>query len=816
MEVLLREYVNELRGLILAGHYSDALTLGQHILHYYPKHIETYRLLGEASLETDDVRGATDLFRRVLSSDPENIIALGGMALIFEEQGKLDQAMWHLERAYEIQPMNPELQKEFQRVQREFQGTSAPSLKLTPGALARTHARAGLLKQAIQEFHHILRSDDQRYDIQVALAETLYHAGQMDQAGELAETVLEEAPYCLKANLLLGVLWSQNGVAEGEMLLRRAQEMDPENGTARTIFGKRFADSPIPRLPGLQAEPGATPPPSPTSPVVSTSLTEFTSTKPDSNEVTELTLADELNISDRNLQEELVAPLASATAFMGALERREEVSYEDLEGSPVSDSMFSDGAVATSAPVVISPTTNDAIDRTELVNQTEKLAVSEPNEDKQADTATISELEVAGQESATIKSNNMEPSVPSVALTSASASLIWAGTDGKEKASDDENSEIGPTDNKYGRAADESRESASAQAFHIPGLSPIVRPTIRGAGEKLPAWLRLGGAATSASAITSESEPQVEAIAPQGLTIEQKENDPIAVDRIEPLKPVVVRASRRSRESMQVAGRSSGEQLPDLGDAPQASPSVNSEPIAVPRDEEVKAGELPAWLEPTGINSTTADVDNLSAHVNEANTAQSIPVLPAWLVVEEAKRVETTGPLIGIESGLESAGELEHDAAVTSVGENSTVSVNIQDLEPAAHLDTPTLNQEQVHAGTKPDGHMEDEQPTAPESRADLTASSSSEDKTAPSTEALLQQARQKRAHEDLLGAIDLYEKVMHRRPNYLDEVTADLEEINHLPNAPIEAHRLLGEAYAMAGRFKEALDQYRLALNKQ
>ena len=43
--------------------------------------------------------------------------------------------------------MNPELQKEFQRVQREFQGTVAPSLKLTPGALARTHARAGLLKQ---------------------------------------------------------------------------------------------------------------------------------------------------------------------------------------------------------------------------------------------------------------------------------------------------------------------------------------------------------------------------------------------------------------------------------------------------------------------------------------------------------------------------------------------------------------------------------------------------------------------------------------------------------------------------------------------
>ena len=119
------------------------------------------------------------------------------------------------------------------------------------------------------------------------------------------------------------------------------------------------------RLPGLQAEPGATPPPSPASHIVSTSLTEFTGTKPASDEVTEVTLADEENIPSQKLQKGQMASLVSATAFMGALERREEVPYEDLEGSPVSDSMFSDGAVATSASVVISSTPDDANARTE-------------------------------------------------------------------------------------------------------------------------------------------------------------------------------------------------------------------------------------------------------------------------------------------------------------------------------------------------------------------------------------------------------------------------------------------------------------------
>src|SRR6478609_3984481 len=114
-DVLLRECVDEMRDKLHAGKYSEVLALGKHILHFYPKHIETYTLLGQASLEINDVPGANDVYRRVLSADPENVLALAGMALLAESQDKLDDALWYLERAYEIQPSNDELRRELVR-----------------------------------------------------------------------------------------------------------------------------------------------------------------------------------------------------------------------------------------------------------------------------------------------------------------------------------------------------------------------------------------------------------------------------------------------------------------------------------------------------------------------------------------------------------------------------------------------------------------------------------------------------------------------------------------------------------------------------
>lgn len=811
MEVLLREYVDELRGQILAGHYSDAFNLGQHILHYYPKHIETYRLLGEASLETDDVRGATDLFRRVLSADPENIIALGGLALIFEQQGKLDQSVWHLERAYEIQPMNPELQKELQRIQTAYSGTTAPSPKLTPGALARTHARAGLLALAIEEFRQILGADDQRYDVQVALAETFYKAGQLDHAGKFAESLLADAPYCLKANLLLGVLWSENGVSEGEVLLRRAQEMDPENVTAHTIFGKNFADSPPPRLPGLQAEPRTSPQPSLSTPKSAVTASEYTGTQSAGDELKEFTLTSEENIQNGRLQRGQIISLASATAFLDALERQEEVADKDINELPLSDTMSTGGGIETSAPD-FAPSGLGEI-----------LAADE----SQAPTKAGFEIETG--ESANNKSIDIGPTVLTSVLASASVALGVVETQQKESVSDDRDRKSDTSAYGNEKPSDEPQANEDLQHFRIPGLPPMVRPTIDGAGEKLPAWLYILGTVNTPAPLDSNSESAYKGIPTQELDIQPNDNEANAAEQFEPLKALVVRPSRRSRESLEAAGYSHSEQSPD---STAAAPLTGSplESVIVPSDQNAKTDELPLQLDPTEIRPTISDASDLTVATVDEGNAQMAPALPSWLVIEEAIRDigndlqgHTITPTESAE-GWVSAEELEQESVLTHKAENSTRSVNLPPLEPTAQMETATQNQEpatvEVSETTpripNPDEPTIEEKIIKPESQGELSSEVSLEDRSAPTSEELLGQARAKCSSGDLTGAIDLYEKVMHRRPNHLDEVTVDLEEIVEQPDAPIAAHRLLGEAYAMAGRFKEALDQYRLALNKQ
>ncbi len=194
VQVLLREYTDQMREHLKAGRYSDAVALGHHILCYYPKHLETYRLLAQVHLETDDLDAAADLFQRVRSADPENVVALAGMSMIHEQRRQLDEAIWHLERAFEIQPANPELRKELQRLY-SARGDQAPKrLKLTQAALGRLYARQGLYPQAIQEFRALLRADPTRLDLQVALAETLYRAGLKQEAAECAQALLDQLP----------------------------------------------------------------------------------------------------------------------------------------------------------------------------------------------------------------------------------------------------------------------------------------------------------------------------------------------------------------------------------------------------------------------------------------------------------------------------------------------------------------------------------------------------------------------------------------------------------------------------------------------
>jgi len=114
-KISLRAYCDEVKELIKADSHDQAITICQHILRTYPKYLEAYRLLGQACLKRRMHSEAEDFFNRVLSADPEDFIAYVGLSIISEEKD-LDEAIWRMERAFELAPDNAEARKELRRL----------------------------------------------------------------------------------------------------------------------------------------------------------------------------------------------------------------------------------------------------------------------------------------------------------------------------------------------------------------------------------------------------------------------------------------------------------------------------------------------------------------------------------------------------------------------------------------------------------------------------------------------------------------------------------------------------------------------------
>jgi tetratricopeptide (TPR) repeat protein len=243
-EITLQEYCEDIDKLIEQGSLDAAISHCQHILRTYPKYLPAYRLMGTAALEKDEREAAIDLFGRALSMNPEDLDARIGLSVVNEQNADVEQAVWHMERAFELAPDNQTIIGELRRLYRQRDGVEPTQVSLTRGALARLYARGDLYTQAIHEFRRLLEGAPDRVDLQTALAETLWRAEQRIDAVETSLLILEKLPYCLKANLILGEIWCSSGrEEEGDTHLKRAQAIDPPNQTAWTLFGER---SPLP------------------------------------------------------------------------------------------------------------------------------------------------------------------------------------------------------------------------------------------------------------------------------------------------------------------------------------------------------------------------------------------------------------------------------------------------------------------------------------------------------------------------------------------------------------------------------------------
>lgn len=227
-EITLREYIREIGILIDNEHLDEAIAHCQHILQVYPKHLETYRQLGKAYLEANRFTDAADVFQRVLSAVPGDFVSHVGMAVIREDEGNLDAAIWHMERAYESNPANTAIHEELRRLISERDGTAPQKIRLTRGALAHMYARGEMYQQAIVELQTSLEEEPDRPDLQVLLAEMYWRTGQRVEAAEVCSEILEELPFCQEANrIMAAMLQTTDQAEEGTVYHRRLAALDP-------------------------------------------------------------------------------------------------------------------------------------------------------------------------------------------------------------------------------------------------------------------------------------------------------------------------------------------------------------------------------------------------------------------------------------------------------------------------------------------------------------------------------------------------------------------------------------------------------------
>jgi len=227
-KVPLRVYNREIEGMIEGGQLDEAIAHCQHILKTFPMHVETYRLLGKSFLEARRYTDAADIFQRALMAVPDDFVSHVGMSIIRDDEGKLDDAIWHMERAFEGQPSNPAIQGELRRLYGRRDGIEPPKIRLSRDALANMYAQGELFNQAIAEIRAVLAEDTNRPDLQVMLARAYYRSGQKVEAAEMAANLLKKYTYCMDAlRILVDVLPGTARAENTQIYRQRLRLLDP-------------------------------------------------------------------------------------------------------------------------------------------------------------------------------------------------------------------------------------------------------------------------------------------------------------------------------------------------------------------------------------------------------------------------------------------------------------------------------------------------------------------------------------------------------------------------------------------------------------
>ncbi len=227
-DIPLREYLREIENLIENRKIDQAASQCLNILESFPKEIATYRKLGKIFLEKQNSPIAERIFQIILSVFPDDFVAHVGLSFLMEQAGQMDSAIDHMQRAFEIQPSNQNLQDELKRLYQKRDGVEPAKIRLTRGALIKMYTHSNLYEQAIAEIRLGLLEKPARLDFTLSLSDMLWQSGKHIEAAETAIEVISKLPYCWTTNEILDNAFQTLRSDSSENAYRsRLIELDP-------------------------------------------------------------------------------------------------------------------------------------------------------------------------------------------------------------------------------------------------------------------------------------------------------------------------------------------------------------------------------------------------------------------------------------------------------------------------------------------------------------------------------------------------------------------------------------------------------------
>lgn len=235
----LTERLRRVEAEIAAGRPEQALAACQELQAEYPRALRVQRTLGQIYLALRRPREALATLDRALAGDPEDVRACCARALVHQMHGDDGAALAWYRRACDLRPDDQALRATFRDLAHRL---GEPPYRPSRAGLARLYLRGDLLAHAIREWEQLVAESPDRLDAQVGLAETLWIAGHAEAAEDRCRRILANAPFCVKAMLILMALALSDGDMDtARAHLERTLQLDPDMTIAQMCFSDALA-----------------------------------------------------------------------------------------------------------------------------------------------------------------------------------------------------------------------------------------------------------------------------------------------------------------------------------------------------------------------------------------------------------------------------------------------------------------------------------------------------------------------------------------------------------------------------------------------